>query len=183
MDTIAQRIDAAATAMFMPWTVGVLLATGLYFTIRTGFVQIRRFPEAARTMVATQQAGAGGALSPFQAFMTGLAATIGVGNIAGVAAAIISGGPGALFWIWAYGFIATAVKFAEAALGSTPVLIAHLDPAAPPPPGPQFGFAGIGKPWKVERALKAVGCDLVDFAGDVVKAGRRRAHRYRRNSL
>jgi len=51
-----------------------------------------------------------------------------------------------------------------AALGSTPVLIAHLDPAAPPPPGPQFGFAGIGKPWKVERALKAVGCDLVDFA-------------------
>ncbi|HEX5776894.1 MAG TPA: tetraacyldisaccharide 4'-kinase [Caulobacteraceae bacterium] len=51
-----------------------------------------------------------------------------------------------------------------AALGSTPVLVAHLDPAAPPPPGPQFGFAGVGKPWKVERALKAVGCDLVDFA-------------------
>ena len=59
-----------------------------------GFVQFRRLPEAVRTMVATQQAGAGGALSPFQAFMTGLAATIGVGNIAGVATAIISGGPG-----------------------------------------------------------------------------------------
>lgn len=51
-----------------------------------------------------------------------------------------------------------------AALGSTPVLVAHLDPAAPPPPGPQFGFAGIGKPWKVKRALRAVGCELVDFA-------------------
>jgi tetraacyldisaccharide 4'-kinase len=51
-----------------------------------------------------------------------------------------------------------------AMLGSTPVLIAHLDPAAPPPSGPQLGFAGIGKPWKVERALRAVGCDLVDFA-------------------
>lgn len=51
-----------------------------------------------------------------------------------------------------------------AALGSRPVLIAHLDPAAPPPPGPQLGFAGVGKPWKVERALRAVGCDLVDFA-------------------
>jgi tetraacyldisaccharide 4'-kinase len=51
-----------------------------------------------------------------------------------------------------------------AVLGTTPVLVAHLDPAAPPPPGPQFGFAGVGKPWKVERALKAVGCDLVDFA-------------------
>jgi tetraacyldisaccharide 4'-kinase len=49
-------------------------------------------------------------------------------------------------------------------LGDTPVLTAHLRPAAPPPSGPQFGFAGIGKPWKVERALKAAGCELVDFA-------------------
>ncbi len=45
-----------------------------------------------------------------------------------------------------------------------PVLIARLEGAAPPPPGPQLGFAGIGKPWKLERALKAAGCDLVDFA-------------------
>ena len=45
-----------------------------------------------------------------------------------------------------------------------PILIARLDPAAPPPPGPQVGFAGIGMPWKVERALKAAGCGLVDFA-------------------
>ena len=59
----------------------------------------------------------GGALSPFQAFMTALAASIGTGNIAGVATAIVSGGPGALFWIWCYGFFATAVKFAEAVLG------------------------------------------------------------------
>ena len=45
-----------------------------------------------------------------------------------------------------------------------PVLIARLEPAAPPPPGPQVGFAGIGKPWKMERALRAAGCDLADFA-------------------
>jgi len=44
------------------------------------------------------------------------------------------------------------------------VLIAHLLPARPPPTGPQLGFAGVGKPWKVERALKAAGCDLVEFA-------------------
>ena len=56
-------------------------------------------------------------LSPFQAFATALAASIGTGNIAGVATAIISGGPGALFWIWVYGFLATATKFAEAVLG------------------------------------------------------------------
>jgi tetraacyldisaccharide 4'-kinase len=51
-----------------------------------------------------------------------------------------------------------------ALFGARPVLVAQLMPAAPPPPGPQLGFAGIGKPWKMERALKAAGCDLVDFA-------------------
>lgn len=51
-----------------------------------------------------------------------------------------------------------------AVFGATPVLVARVEPAAVPPPGPQMGFAGIGKPWKVERALKAAGCDLVDFA-------------------
>lgn len=117
MDQFAAYVQQAADAMFMPYTVCILLAMGLFFTIRTRFVQFRRLPEALRTMVATQQAGAGGALSPFQAFMTGLAATIGVGNIAGVATAIIKGGPGALFWIWCYGLIAAAVKFSEAALG------------------------------------------------------------------
>lgn len=51
-----------------------------------------------------------------------------------------------------------------AALGDTPVLVARLEPAAPVPKGPQVGFAGIGKPWKVEKALTAAGCQLVDFA-------------------
>ena len=50
-----------------------------------------------------------------------------------------------------------------AQLAPTPVLTARLEPAGPPPPGPQVGFAGIGKPWKVERALQAAGCDLRDF--------------------
>lgn len=51
-----------------------------------------------------------------------------------------------------------------AEFGDTPVLIARLEPAAPPPPGPQVGFAGIAKPWKVERALRDAGCELMDFA-------------------
>jgi tetraacyldisaccharide 4'-kinase len=51
-----------------------------------------------------------------------------------------------------------------AVFGDKPVLIAHLVAAVPPPPGPQLGFAGVGKPWKVERALRAAGCQLVDFA-------------------
>jgi AGCS family alanine or glycine:cation symporter len=117
LTSLAAAVQAAADALFMPWTVAVLLGTGLYLSIRCRFVQVLRLPEAARTMIASQQAGAGGALTPFQAFMTALAASIGTGNIAGVATAIVSGGPGALFWIWVYGFFATAIKFCEAVLG------------------------------------------------------------------
>lgn len=117
LTTLADTVQAAADAMFMPWTILVLIGTGIYLSIRIGFVQVTRFPEAARTMVAAAQADARGALTPFQAFMTALAASIGTGNIAGVATAIVSGGPGALFWIWVYGFFATAIKFCEAVLG------------------------------------------------------------------
>jgi AGCS family alanine or glycine:cation symporter len=117
MEDIAELIKSAADVMFMPWTVGLLLFTGVFFTVRTGFVQVRRLPEAARTMLTARQTDSRGSLHPFQAFMMALAATIGTGNIAGVATAIVSGGPGALFWIWCYGFFAMAIKFAEAVLG------------------------------------------------------------------
>jgi tetraacyldisaccharide 4'-kinase len=58
-----------------------------------------------------------------------------------------------------------------AVFGATPVLIARLEPCAPPPPGPQLGFAGVGKPWKVARSLRAAGCDLVDFVSFPDHAG------------
>jgi AGCS family alanine or glycine:cation symporter len=95
----------------------LLLGTGLFLTLRYRFVQIVRFREALRTLIPEDQSGAKGALTPFQAFMTALAASIGTGNIAGVATAVVSGGPGAVFWIWCYGFFATAIKFTEAVLG------------------------------------------------------------------
>jgi alanine or glycine:cation symporter, AGCS family len=114
---MADAIQAAADWLFMPYVVGVLLGVGLFLTIRLGFVQLRRLPEAFRAIVAPQSHGAAGALTPFQAFMTALAASVGTGNIAGVATAIITGGPGALFWIWVYGVVATAIKFSEAVLG------------------------------------------------------------------
>src|SRR4051794_16778238 len=103
----------------MPWVVVVLLGTGAWLTVRTGFVQVRRFAEAWRVALGGGAGEGTGALTPFQAFMPALGASIGTGNIAGVATAIVSGGPGALFWIWVYGFVATAIKFAEAVLGMT----------------------------------------------------------------
>jgi AGCS family alanine or glycine:cation symporter len=110
-------LESVTDTLFLWLVVPVLLGGGLFLTLRLSFVQVRRFAEAARTMVAQQAQGAAGILSPFQAFMTALAASIGTGNIAGVATAIISGGPGALFWIWVYGFVATSIKFSEAVLG------------------------------------------------------------------
>src|SRR4051812_43375369 len=110
-------IQSVADWLFMPWVVGVLLLAGVWLSIRTGLVQVRRFAEAWRVAFVRRAAGNDGALTPFQAFMTSLGASIGTGNIAGVATAIISGGPGALFWIWVYGFVAMAIKFAEATLG------------------------------------------------------------------
>src|SRR5215207_8900315 len=114
---LADLVQSAADWFFMPWVVAVLLGTGLFLTVRTRFVQLRRFGDACRVAFVRTGTGREGALTPFQAFMTSLAASIGTGNIAGVATAIVSGGPGALFWIWIYGFVAMAFKFAEATLG------------------------------------------------------------------
>jgi AGCS family alanine or glycine:cation symporter len=116
-EPVRAAIYWASNAVWGPWTIFLLLGTGLFLTIRLRFVQIVRFPDAVRTMVPAAQSGARGALSPFQAFMTALAASIGTGNIAGVATAVVTGGPGAVFWIWCYGFFATAIKFTEAVLG------------------------------------------------------------------
>src|SRR5574341_893257 len=107
----------AADAVYGPWTIALLLATGLFLTVRLRFVQVARFGQALRTLVPAEGARAQGVLTPFQTFMTALAATIGTGNIAGVATAVVSGGPGAVFWIWCYGFFATTIKFTEAVLG------------------------------------------------------------------
>ena len=119
MADLASVIQSAADWLVVPVLVIVLFGTGLLLSVRLRFVQIRRFGEALRLFVGSRATGTGGVLSPFQAFMTALAATIGTGNIAGVANGIVSGGPGVLFWIWCYGLVATAIKYCEAVLGLT----------------------------------------------------------------
>ena len=113
----AGPIGRASDWVFGPWTIALLFAVGLFLTVRLGFVQFVHFGAARRAFFGVDEAKAEGALSPFQTFMTALGATIGTGNIAGVATAIVRGGPGALFWIWAWGALAMAVKFTEAVLG------------------------------------------------------------------
>ncbi|HVO13358.1 MAG TPA: amino acid carrier protein [Vicinamibacteria bacterium] len=113
----SRLVLTASDLLFGPWTIAALFGAGIFLTVRFRLVQLRHLPDAVRSALRPAGASGGGALTPFQAFTTALAASIGTGNIAGVATAVVSGGPGALFWIWAYGFVATAIKFAEAVLG------------------------------------------------------------------
>ena len=92
--------------------LGLILGTGIWLTLNTGFVQIRLFPAACRGFRRRLRNRDSG----FRALCTALAATVGTGNIAGVAGAIAIGGPGAVFWMWVSAFFGMAVKFAESTL-------------------------------------------------------------------
>lgn len=94
----------------------VLVALGLYFTVRMGFVQFRMIPEMFRVLVKDGTKREKGQVSSFQAFAIGTAARVGTGNIAGVATAIALGGPGAVFWMWLIALIGSASAFVESTL-------------------------------------------------------------------
>ena len=92
--------------------LGLILGTGIWLMLRTGFVQVRLFPAACREFWKRLKNRDSG----FRALCTALAATVGTGNIAGVAGAIAIGGPGAVFWMWVSAFLGMGVKFAESVL-------------------------------------------------------------------
>ena len=96
-----------------------IFGVGLYLSLRTRFLQIRKFPYAIRTTLGRmfrKRDASDGAITPFQAVCTALAATVGTGNIAGVAGAIAIGGPGAVFWMWVSALLGMCTKFAEVTL-------------------------------------------------------------------
>ena len=96
-----------------------IIGVGFYLSCRTGFLQIRKFPYAIQTTIGRmfrKRNASDGALTPFQAVCTALAATVGTGNIAGVAGAIAIGGPGAVFWMWISAALGMCTKFAEVTL-------------------------------------------------------------------
>jgi AGCS family alanine or glycine:cation symporter len=100
-----------------PFLLIVLVGTGLYLTLRLGWVQFSMLPYALKLAFSRKQDDrAPGDISQFQALMTALAATIGTGNIAGVATAVVLGGPGAIFWMWMTALVGMATKYAEGLL-------------------------------------------------------------------
>ena len=96
-----------------------IIGVGLLLSVRTGFLQLRKFPYAIKTTIGRifrKKDASDGAMTPFQAVCTALAATVGTGNIAGVAGAIAIGGPGAVFWMWCSALLGMCTKFSEVTL-------------------------------------------------------------------
>ena len=93
----------------------LLILAGIYLTARSRLVQLRHFGTMVNSLSGSRS-GAQGGISSFQAFAVGLAARVGIGNIAGVALAIVAGGPGALLWMWVVALIGMATSFVESTL-------------------------------------------------------------------
>lgn len=121
LDQLLEITSIIAGNIWWPFVILLLAGTGIYMSYVTGFIQVRRLGLAIRLMFKgrskAEMEGRTGDITPFQALMTALAATVGNGNIAGVATAIASGGPGAPFWMWMTAVFGMATKYAEGMLG------------------------------------------------------------------
>ena len=118
MQTIEKLISILSGWVWGPPMLILLVGTGLYLTILLKGLQFRALPLAFR-MIWEKDHGHAGDISHFQALMTALAATVGIGNIVGVATAITLGGPGAVFWMWMTGLVGMVTKYSEAVLAVT----------------------------------------------------------------
>ncbi len=128
-------------------TVLLIAATGILLMLRLSFMPVRRLGYGLRLLLQpTDPAEKKGDITPFQALMTSLSATVGTGNIAGVAAAIFVGGPGAVFWMWVVAFFGIATKYAEAVLA---VHYREVDPLGNHVGGPMYYIKnGLGPNWR-----------------------------------
>lgn len=134
---LEEFLGTVGSIVWGPWMlIPLLLGTGLYLTARLGLLQLLYLGPALRLgLIKRKDSGAEGDLSQFQALTTALAATVGTGNIVGVATAIGVGGPGALFWMWVTAILGMASKYAEAFLG---VRYRTTDSAGEKNGGPQY---------------------------------------------
>ena len=123
----------------------LLLGTGLYLTIGLRFLSVMKLPFAFQKLFAKPDQSEEGDVTPFAALMTALSSTIGTGNIAGVAAAIAIGGPGAVFWMWVTAVVGTATKYSEGVLA---VRFREIDHDGRHVGGPMYYIRnGMGKKW------------------------------------
>ena len=159
-----------ATPSAMPLMIIFLLGFGIFITLRLGFVQLRKFKHGIKVVMGHfDDPDEVGDVNHFQALTTALSATVGIGNIAGVAIAIHNGGPGALFWMWVTAFFGMAIKYSECTLA---VMYRKQNPDGSVSGGPMYYIQeGLGKNWKwlaVAFATFAVICSFL--TGNAVQA-------------
>jgi len=172
---VMAQIEAAVTAVngivWGPAMLILILGTGLYLMVGLGFMPLRRLPAAFRLMFQGRRAGTDekGEITPFQSLMTALAATIGTGNIAGVATAIALGGPGAVFWMWMTALVGMATKYGEAVLA---IRYREVDAEGRYVGGPMYYIKnGLGPRWAWMGWLFAFFAAIAGFGiGNMVQA-------------
>lgn len=124
----------------------LLIGGGLFFFIYSRFVSIRRIPQALKALAEKKGNDGKGQITPFQALMSEISSTVGMGNIAGVALAITMGGPGAIFWMWVSALVGMSTKFFE---GTLSILFKGKDNAGEIQGGPMYIITeGLGKKWR-----------------------------------
>ncbi|SVD66953.1 uncharacterized protein METZ01_LOCUS419807, partial [marine metagenome] len=133
-----------AKFMWGPWLLVLLLGTGTWLSIRLGGIQIRNLTYAFRLTFSKEREGKGD-ISHFGSLMTALAATVGMGNIAGVSTAVALGGPGAIFWMWITGLVGMATKYSESFLA---VKYRYINEYGEVSGGPMYYLEyGLGQKW------------------------------------
>lgn len=170
MELITRLVTQLNNLVWGPPMLVLILGTGLFLMIFLRFMPLLRFGQGLVAVWQGRQKGAegSGAISPFQALMTCLAATIGTGNIAGVATAIFWGGPGALFWMWCTALVGMATKYSEVVLA---VHYRERDKNGEPVGGPMYAIKnGLGPRWAWLATLFALFGGLAGFGiGNMVQ--------------
>ncbi len=162
MESILPALSAVDSVLWGPPLIILLVGTGIFLTIRLKLLQVLRLPLALRLIFKAKNQGRGD-VSSFKALCVALAATVGTGNIVGVATAVKVGGPGAIFWMWIAAFFGMATKYAEGLLA---VKYRSVDANGEIAGGPMFYIRnGLGEKWKPLAVFFAIACILVAFLG------------------
>ena len=162
MESFIPILNAIDSFMWGPPLITLLVGTGIYLTIRLKLLQVFRLPKALKLIFKAQNNGRGD-VSSFKALCVALAATVGTGNIVGVATAVKVGGPGAIFWMWVAAFFGMATKYSEGLLA---VKFRSVDEKGEIAGGPMFYIRnGMGEKWKPLATFFALACIGVAYFG------------------
>ena len=171
MESIQAWLGSINSFVWGPFLLVLILGTGLFLQIRLGLMPIRCLGTGFRLLWRGRKGdpGAAGEITPYSALLTALCATVGVGNIAGVATAIALGGPGAVFWMWMTALVGMATKYGEVVLG---VHYRELDEHGRSVGGPMYAIKnGLGRRWAWLGGAFAVFGGLAGFGiGNMVQS-------------